>query len=654
MIVGTAGHIDHGKTSLVKALTGVDTDRLKEEKARGISIELGYAYLPIKDADSVLGFVDVPGHERFVHHMLAGATGIDYVLLVVAADDGPMPQTREHLQILDLLGLSHGMVALTKCDAVSPERLAEATAEVQALLAGTALEDADILPVSSIEGTGIAELRERLTTAARAMPPSTRPGYFRLAVDRCFTLPGAGTIVTGTAHSGSAAVGDRLLVSPSTLGGGIELRVRSIHAQNRPAERCGAGQRCALNITGAQVDKDRIRRGDWVLEEPVHHPTATLDVSLHLLASEARALRHLASVHFHLGAEHVTGRIALLDGMAVEPGARALARITLARPIGALTGDRFVIRDAAATRTLGGGRVLDPFPPNRGRRTPARLALLGAWESGGAKAALELLLKESSPRSEIALTRFAASANLKPAEAEALFGGLAMHRYAADQGEMALSNASWAEGRKAVLAVLAAEHKRAPGEQGPTRERLKKLLAGTVAADACNAVLAELMGEGAVAASGLALHLPSHSLRMPPADEALWAKVKPLLAEKPLAPPRTDQIGRQLNMPDKALKAAFGRIAKMGHGYMVSPDRFYLREPIVGIAAQIAAHARDTVDANGVPQGVTAAGMRDVLGIGRNVVIELLEFFDRVGYTRRVGDTHRVRNENADMFGPRN
>src|SRR5215468_7542 len=253
MIIGTAGHIDHGKTALVRALTGVDADRLPEEKARGITIDIGFAYRPVEGGET-LGFVDVPGHERFVHNMLAGAVGIDFVLLVVAADDGPMPQTGEHLQILDLLGLRHGIVALTKADLVGPDQLAEVTAQIRALLAGTGLAAVEIMPVSSVTGAGIATLEARLLAAATALPSRPVAGRFRLAVDRSFTLPGVGTVVTGTVFSGQVAIGDRLLLSPS----GIEARVRGIHAQNRETERGRAGQRCAINIAGPQIEKGSI------------------------------------------------------------------------------------------------------------------------------------------------------------------------------------------------------------------------------------------------------------------------------------------------------------------------------------------------------------------------------------------------------------
>src|SRR5262245_28831112 len=283
MIVGTAGHIDHGKTTLVRALTGVDTDRLKEEKARGISIDLGFAYLPAPDG-SVLGFVDVPGHERFVHTMLAGASGIDLVLLVVAADDGVMPQTLEHLAIVDLLGIERALVALTKADLAAPPWRTHVASDIARVLSPTRLAGAPVIPVSVVTGDGIEELRRYLFDASHAFGRRAGAGRFRLAVDRSFTLAGTGTVVTGTVMSGTVAVGDQVVVSPS----GLTARVRSIHAQNRPAERGQAGERCALNVAGEAIAKEAIRRGDMVLDPDLHAPAERIDAILRLLPSEAR------------------------------------------------------------------------------------------------------------------------------------------------------------------------------------------------------------------------------------------------------------------------------------------------------------------------------------------------------------------------------
>src|SRR5918994_1401184 len=371
MIVGTAGHIDHGKTALVKALTGVDADRLKEEKARGITIDLGYAYSDLGDGRQ-LGFVDVPGHERFVHNMLAGATGIDAALLIVSAAEGIKPQTVEHLQILDLLGLDRGVVALTKADLADDDQLLERMAEVETLLAATSLKGAEIVPVSALSGRGVDELKARLLALGESSKGAT--GFARLAVDRSFVLSGAGVVVTGTVHAGEIKVDDRLLLTPS----GLEARVRSLHAQNRPAEIGRAGERCALNLTGPRLSKDAIRRGDWVVSPELHAPTDRLDVRLSLLTSEGQPMKHWSPVHVHLGAAHVMGRVALLEGDKLAPGDTALAQLVLEEKVGALAGDRVILRDPSAIRTMAGAAVIDPFGPPRNRRSERRLAELVA------------------------------------------------------------------------------------------------------------------------------------------------------------------------------------------------------------------------------------------------------------------------------------
>ncbi|HET6608654.1 MAG TPA: selenocysteine-specific translation elongation factor, partial [Rhodopila sp.] len=441
MIIGTAGHVDHGKTALVKALTGVDTDRLAEEKRRGITIDLGYAYT------DEFGFIDVPGHERFVHTMLAGASGIDTALLVVALPEGVRPQTREHLQILSLLGVDRGVVALTKAD-LAPDRVDTVEAELHDLLSDTPLGVAPIIPVSAVTGLGIDTLREALrASAGTARDPAGHP---RLAVDRAFTLAGAGLIVTGTLVSGRIAVDDRLLLSPA----GLELRVRGLHAQNKPAQSATAGQRVALNITGPRLSKDLVTRGDWVLHPDLHAPTQAIDIHLRLLPDAPRTLRQDAQVHLHLAAAHVLARVSLLDRDRLEPGEAALVRLTLSQPIGTLSRDRLVLRDSSATATIGGGVVLDPFPPRRGRRTPQRLMQLASLEANDAAAALRGLLGVPPGWTERA--QFLRAWNVTDsASVQTAAGVLAA-------GPLLLSRDAFSRLRGDMLTALTAFHKRSP------------------------------------------------------------------------------------------------------------------------------------------------------------------------------------------------
>ena len=327
MIIATAGHVDHGKTVLVKALTGEDTDRLPEEKQRGMSIDLGFAYQPLED-DTVLGFIDVPGHEKFIRNMLAGVTGVDFALLVVAADDGPMPQTREHVAILDLLGISAGAVALTKIDRVDGGRVDEVAGQITSLLAETGLANAPIFPVSGNTGDGVNALRTHLHTQAMARDARAAGGHFRLAIDRSFTLSGRGHVVTGTVFSGQVAVGDRLMLTPP----GVEVRVRGLHVQNQPAERGGVGDRCAVNIVSTGLRKTEAHRGNWLLAEPINLPTARIDVRLNVLEGEVRALKHWTPVHIHCGANDITGRVAILGQKSIAPGGTGFVQLILDRP----------------------------------------------------------------------------------------------------------------------------------------------------------------------------------------------------------------------------------------------------------------------------------------------------------------------------------
>ena len=630
MIVGTAGHIDHGKTALIKALTGMDADRLKEEKERGITIDLGYAFCPLPNGE-VLGFIDVPGHERFVHNMLAGATGIDFVLLVVAADDGVMPQTREHLEIIDLLSVKGGAVALTKIDRVEPARVDAARAEIEAVLRGTALAGSPVFALSSMTGDGVPALRAHLETVAASPPPAGgADGCFRLAVDRCFTLSGSGTVVTGTVFSGSVEVGDHLMVSPP----GREVRVRSIHAQNRAAERGAAGQRCALSLVG--VEKKDIARGDWVLEPAVHAPTARFDAALKVPPSAARALRHWVPVHVHLGAAETMGRISLLQAAGIEPGGSGRAQIVLDRPIGALRGDRFILRDQSAQQTLAGGVVLDPFAPARKVRTPARLAVLAALERPTTFDALQQLLTDAP--AGVDLSWFACSFNLRSKAAETLYREIPMVVVnVAGAGRFGFAPLRWEATQQAVLAALAAEHARVPEMLGLEGRRLRRLATPDLPWERFTALIDRMLAGRRVARHGPWLHLPEHRITLTGAEEKLWRAAAPLLQATPFQPPWVRDIARTLAAPEPQVRSLLQRVTMLGDTYEIMHDRFFTREAIAELARIVSELAAEKGE-------VTASEFRDRIGTGRKIAIRILEYFDKTGFSRRVGDAHRVRD----------
>ena len=636
MIVATAGHIDHGKTILVKALTGVDTDRLPEEKARGMSIDLGFAYASVTDGP-VLGFVDVPGHERFVRNMIAGVTGIDFALLVIAADDGPMPQTEEHLAILDLLGITRGAVALSKIDRVSDDRLVEAEAEIEIVLAGTVLEGAPVFPVSGITGDGIAELRAHLDDTARTVGERAARGNFRLAIDRAFTVAGAGLVVTGPVYSGSIRTGDSLIVSPA----GYPVRVRGIHAQNREAEQGMAGQRCAVNIAGPDLRNAEIRRGAWLVGEEAHAPTARFDARVRLLPGEARALRHWTPVHVHLGAVDVPGRVAVLKGGPIAPGTDGLVQIVLDHATAALHGDRFILRDQSARRTIAGGRVIDPFAAARGRAKPERIAVLAALECEAAADALAGLLDLSPLGADLA--GFARSRNLLPDDAETLYGSVPMRR----TGDIALSEAHWEKLQLDTLAALARGHERAPGRGGLEDATLRRAVSLRLPVEVFDAVVAALVDAGKVVREAAFLRLPLHRAVLAPKDAALWKRIRPLLEDGGVRPPSVSEIAGDLSLAPQETERFLIRAGRIGLVIRVADNRFYTPAALLELGEM--AEAIVTEKSDGM---FSAADFRDRSGVGRNLAIEIVEYFDRAGFTRRSGNVRSVLKPAAEVFHP--
>jgi selenocysteine-specific elongation factor len=639
MIIGTAGHIDHGKTSLVRALTGVETDRLREEKARGISIDLGFAYLPAPDG-SVLGFVDVPGHEKFVHNMLAGATGIDFVMLVVAADDGIKPQTLEHLAIVDLLGIDRGVVVLTKTDLAAPPWQAKVSADIAQLLKNTQLADAPIIPVSTVTGDGISELREHLFDAAHTIRARAASGRFRLAVDRSFTLTGAGTVVTGTILSGAVSNGDRVMISPT----GLTARVRSIHAQNQPSARGIAGQRCALNLAGESISKDAISRGDMVLDAELHAPTTRIDVELRLLASEPRPVTQWMPVRlFHASAD--TGaRVVLLEDEPLVPGQAGKVQLVLDQPIAAAAGDRFVLRDTTSQRTIGGGTFLDLRAPARKRRTPERLAQLRAHRIGDPEAALAMML-EIAPRF-VELSAFARDRALSAAQLQEMIGRLSIVVSQTAGGTFAMSAPVWQELKRTLLSKLQAFHADNPDLPGIGLERLRLQLEPRLPAPALLSVLQGLVRGKEVALDGAWVRLASHEVRLTDDDEKLWTKIAPMLAgAERFRPPRVRDIATLLGLRETDVRRLLKLLGRMGRVDEVALDHFFLRPTVAEMVGIII----DLSQTQPLGQFI-ASQFRDRLDNGRKVAIQILEFFDRHGVTLRRGDLRRINKHRLDLF----
>lgn len=629
MIVGTAGHIDHGKTALLHALTGQQGDRRREERERGITIDLGYAYADLGEG-ALTGFIDVPGHERFVHNMLAGASGIDCMLLVVAADDGVMPQTREHLAIVELLGIRRAIVALTKIDRAEPQRIEEVRQQIDNLLTSGPLAGALIFPVSSISGQGVAALRSALVDEAARVQARSESGHFRLAIDRAFSVTGAGVVVTGTAFAGRVRVGDELLLSPS----GKSVRVRGLHAQNREAGQAHAGQRVALNLAGERLTVEQIHRGDWLLQPLLHAPTQRIDVELQLLPGEAQ-LKHWTPLHVHLGAQDVTARVALLEGESLAPGGRMFAQLLLNAPAHAVHGDRVVLRDQSAQRTLGGGQVLDPFAPPRNRRREARLAQLRALNQPSLERALpELLARTVNGLDPQALERqFNRPRDNWQLPATAL-------EIATRQGLRLFGREHWNALGETLLAALQRFHDEQPDELGPDRDRLRRYALPQLERPVFIALLEQALAAGNIETSGPWLHRPDHRVRLSDAEEMLKARLWPLLEAGRFDPPWVRDLARELGVEETQMRQLLRKLARLGLLQQVVKDLFYPESTI----RQLAGHVLQLEAQSGV---IRAATFRDRIQLGRKRSIQLLEHFDRIGFTRRFGNERKVRHDSA-------
>ena len=637
MIVATAGHIDHGKTRLVKALTGIDTDRLPQERARGISIDLGFAHADLGGHGRV-SFIDVPGHERFIRNMLAGVCAIDASLLVVAADDGVMPQTVEHLHILHLLDVRRGAVVITKTDLVPPERVDAVRAQVAAALADTALAGLPAFPVSAVSGAGLRALQEWLRGIATEEPePVTDGRNFRLAVDRAFTIAGSGTVVTGTVNSGSVAVGDHLLISPS----GKEVRVRGIQVQGASAPCAMPAQRCALNLVGVSVEE--VARGDWVLHCALHAPTHRIDARLQVLPGEDTALVHWTSVHLHLGTADVPARIVVSAEGSVAPGAAGLVQLVLERPVSALHGDRFVVRDQSALRTIGGGIVLDPFAPKRQRRASLRAAELQVMERDSEAQILSGLLELTDKG--VDLQTLSCTLNLTPERAAAL------HRevHAVVLGKehpLGISRAAFDLLSTRVLSVLRAFHTAQPQAGGMEAAALRTAAAPSLPGVAFRSLLRELANRQAVVLSNDIVRLPEHVATANAQDEQLWLQVRNALAAAGVHAPLLAELAATLKVKEPVLRDFLHRKSRTGEVLRVTPERFCLREMLAGLAATA------VVVANKSEGGLfIAAQFRDAIGTGRGLAIHYLEFFDRLGITQRFGDQRRTGKDFATQLG---
>lgn len=609
MIIATAGHVDHGKTTLLQAITGVNADRLPEEKSRGMTIDLGYAYWPQPDG-RVLGFIDVPGHEKFLSNMLAGVGGIDHALLVVACDDGVMAQTREHLAILQLTGKPSLTVALTKADRVEAQRVEEVRGDVTVVLAEFGFTDATLFATAATENQGIAELREHLLQlSARAHPQHQR---FRLAIDRAFTVKGAGLVVTGTALSGEVNVGDTLWLT------GVDkpMRVRGLHAQNQAVGQAWAGQRIALNIVG-DAQKEALNRGDWLLS--VQPPEASGRVIVELQCHTP--LTQWQSLHIHHAASHITGRVSLLEG--------DLAELVLDTPLWLADNDRLVLRDISARITLAGARVVTLNPPRRGKRKPEYLQWLAALAAsqGDDAQALDIHLQRDAVR----LDDFAWARQLSDEGLNVLIN----RPDYLQAGNSLLSAPLAARWQTKLLDALARYHDQHRDEPGPGRERLRRIALPMEDEALVLLLIEQMRASGTIDSHHGWLHLPEHKAGFTEEQQSIWLRVADLFADEPWW---VRDLAKEAGVEEALMRAVLRQAAQQGMITAIVKDRYYRNDRIVAFARMI----RELDLARG---STCAADFRDTLNVGRKLAIQILEYFDRIGFTRRRGNDHILRDK---------
>ncbi|MDA8125250.1 MAG: selenocysteine-specific translation elongation factor [Deltaproteobacteria bacterium] len=633
--MGTAGHVDHGKTALIKRLTGVDTDRLKEEKERGITIELGFASLALPDGRT-LGVVDVPGHERFVRNMVAGAAGIDLVVLVIAADEGVMPQTREHLQICTLLGLKKGFVALTKIDMVDDEWLTLVGEDLRAFLGGTFLEGAPIVPVSSLSGAGFPELTETIARIAGEVEEASDVGIFRLPVDRVFTMKGFGTVVTGTLASGKVAVGEEVEISPL----GLRAKVRGIQVHNRAVETAEGGQRTAINLQG--VDKALIERGYCLTGPDSLVPAQRFDGRYRHLASAARKLKHRTLVRFHTGTSEVMARVILLDREELAPGEEASIQLVLETPLAVVAGDRFVIRSYSPVTTIGGGVICDPLPRKHKRFSEAVLQQFQALTGGAEHEKLAVILEragiEGSTEARLVLRTGIRRPELRK-QLEAMFSKKEALLVDREEGRV-LAGPVYAALLEAMVRNLKEYHERNPLKEGLSREELRTTLAPGTAEGLhpkiFSMALRDLEKGERIVVEKETIRLAGHQVRLQGEMEDLRAKLSGLYKSGGLAPPTAREVLERFVDRKKEITSLLQVMTREGELVRISEDLHFHKE----VLEKLREDYRQLLVRDGE---ATPATFKDLTGLTRKFIIPLMEYFDMAKLTMRAGDRRILR-----------
>ena len=638
-VIGTAGHIDHGKTALIKALTGLDTDRLKEEKERGISIDLGFAYFTL-DNGKRAGVIDVPGHERFIRNMLAGAHGIDLVLFTVAADDGIMPQSEEHLDILHLLGVARGIFLITKADLADVARIREVREEIEILADGTVLEGSPIIPISALKGMGLEELRNEIARQLDGFEGRRATGLFRLPLDRAFVIKGHGVVVTGTAMGAEVRLGQKLRVLPD----GGEVRVRAVQVHGDSVETAGLSQRVALNLSGAE--KLELRRGNVLADDRLELASTRIDARLEVRPAAKRALKHNQRVRFFIGATETIGRVIVLgEPKEIEPKRRALVQIVLDDAVVALAGDRFVVRDETNMRTIGGGIVLNPLGRRSRKPLEAYVSHLQALDGSRGPTAVEAML---NLQERLALTPhlMAQLFNAPVTEIGETLKDPRFVRLSFGDEEGFTTAVKWKDLQHVAIEALTRHHREEPLAPGLEMEALRTRLPYEVAPRAFRALVERLVRETAaetpessIVREESVVRLKSHKVQLGGDTGELGAKIERLLQDSGYQPPELKQLGESLALSPSSmgrLRAVLSAIEREGRVIKIATDFYMAREAVESAKAKLLKRLETDGE-------ITAATYRDVLDASRKYAILLLDYFDHSGVTTRVGDLRKLR-----------
>ena len=631
IILGTAGHIDHGKTSLIKAISGTDTDRLKEEKERGITIELGFAALDLPSGQH-LGIVDVPGHEKFVKNMVAGATGIDIVVMVIAADEGVMPQTREHMEICTLLGVEYGLVAVTKIDMVDEEWLELALEDIRDFVKGTFLEDAPVAAVSSTTRKGVPEFIATLDELAAQIPDRPPSDLFRLPIDRVFSMKGFGTVITGTLISGQVRIGDTIMIYPTK----ITSKVRGIQVHNKSADVAGAGMRTAINFQG--LEKEAIRRGEVLSKPESLVASYMVDVSLHYLASNKKPLKNRTWVRLHTGTSEVLGNIILLDREELSPDQTTVAQLRLDTPVALVKDDRFVIRSYSPVYTVGGGKVLNPIPPKHKRFRPEVLDGLKNLEHQAPEAIIAFQV-EAAGYQGVSFAHLKMMTNLPDKQLDKILQNLLSQKSLIQvdkENRIYIHHLCFETLEKNIERQLANYHQTHPLKAGMSKEELKTKLPPLLTSRLFNLTINQMIKENTIAQQENIIRIASHAVSLGGKQADVRDKILKTYLNAGLEPPYFKQLAKSLDADTKRSREVLMHLVNEGNIIKVKEDLFFHREAIDALKQKLVTFLQNQAE-------ITTPQFKEMTGVSRKYVIPLAEYFDATNVTLRVGDVRKLR-----------